>query len=141
MSELDADVKHTAERAVEMSGSMAAGSLDYSANSIEVVDAMVEELGQWTDQMAPEQIDTLVQDLGCYVLEVGRREFGGRYLWNDERDQPVLVVGEPDFRVAMMTWDKVRRRFDDPADSIAFHFHGFAERVGTATPGIDVLFV
>jgi hypothetical protein len=41
-----------------------------------------------------------------------------------------LVVGEPAFRVAIMTWDKVRGQLSgDPADNIPFFYTGFAERV------------
>lgn len=92
--------------------------------------------------LEPEQVTTLVQNFGCYILEVGRRAFGGRYLWHEGRDQPVLVVGEPDARVALLTWDKVRGRLGgDAADNILFFFQGFAEQARDATPGSDVLVV
>jgi hypothetical protein len=73
---------------------------------------------------------------------VGRREFGGRYLWHDERDQPVLVVGEPNFRVAMIAWDKVRGRVGgDAGENIPFFYAGFAERARQAKAGDDALYV
>ena len=75
-------------------------------------------------------------------LEVARREFGGDYFWSDEKIQPVLVVGEPDFHVALMTWNKVRGRMSgDPADNIPFVYTGFKDRVRRGEPGTDALYV
>ena len=86
--------------------------------------------------------DRVAEDFGCYVLEVGRRAFGGRYLWHDGRRQPVLVVGEPACRVAILAWDKCRGRLlGEEADNIPFFFAGFAERVRRLEPGTDVLVV
>ena len=90
----------------------------------------------------PTKQDALVRILGSYVLEVGRREFGGKFYWHDGRDQPVLVVGEPDYRIAILTFDKVRGRlFGDQADNIPLFYQGFAARARTAEPGADVLYV
>jgi hypothetical protein len=73
---------------------------------------------------------------------VGFKTFGGQFLWHEGRDQPVLVVGEPECRVAMITWDKVVGRLKgDKADSIPFFWQGFAERARERKPGTDVLFV
>jgi len=56
--------------------------------------------------------------------------------------RPVLIVGEPEFRVAMIAWDKVRGRLSgDKADNIPFFYAGFAERVRGAQPGDDALYV
>ncbi len=90
--------------------------------------------------MTPEQVTALVQDFGCYILEVGRRQFGGRYQWHDGRDQPVLVVGETAFRVAILAWDKVRGRLGgDEGDNIPFFYAGFAGRARQAVPGFVVV--
>jgi hypothetical protein len=60
----------------------------------------------------------------------------------NRRNAPVLVVGEPAFRVALLTWDRVRARLSgDAADNIPFFYAGFAERVRQGEPGSDVLFV
>jgi hypothetical protein len=84
-----------------------AGTLDYSEASLERVEDMLEEAAAYAEGMTPEEITMLVQSFGCYILEVGRRSLGGHYKWHEKRNQPVLVVGEPDFRVAMITWNKV----------------------------------
>ena len=83
-----------------------------------------------------------MQQFGCYVLEVARREFGGRYLWHNELQQPVLVAGEPQVHVAMVAWSKVQGRLaGDEADNISFFYSGFAERVTNAQAGTHVLYV
>src|SRR5574340_168533 len=79
---------------------------------------------------------------GCSVLEVARRNHGGRYLWLEERDQPILVWGEPEYHVAMIAWDKVRGRLSgDEADSILFFYEGFAERIKNPVAGKRVVYV
>jgi hypothetical protein len=142
VTEFFEQIASAADNAVEMSKGRGGGELDYSAASLGVVEEMLAESAEWRSELTPGQVMTLVKDFGSYILEVGRREFGGRYLWHEERDQPVLVVGEPAFRVAMLTWDKVRGRLDgDTADNIPFFYAGFSERVRAAVPGTDALYV
>lgn len=142
MTDVQDEIARAAENAVELCTSRGQGVLDYSEASLVVVEEMLAEAADWVAELTPDQLTTLVQDFGCYILEVGRREFGGRYLWHDGRDQPVLVVGEPAFRVAMLTWDKVRGRLKgDEGDNIPFHYAGFAGRARQGKPGDDVLYV
>ena len=142
MAELLDQITRAAGKAVAMSEDRGGGQLDYSEASLTVVEELVIEAGRWLAEMTPEQVSTAVEDFGCYVLEVARREFGGRYQWYDGRHQPVLVVGEPTFHVAMMTWDKVRGRLGgDAADNLAFFYAGFAERARQAVPGTRALYV
>ena len=121
MDELHEQISRSAEEAVAMCESRNGGGLDYSEASLGIVDAMLEESAGWAESLTPGQINTLVRDFGRYVLEVGRREFGGSYQWYDERDQPVLVVNEPVCRVALLAWDKVRGRIGgDAGDKNAY---------------------
>jgi len=63
-------------------------------------------------------------------------------MWFDERDQPVLVVGEPAFHVAIITFDRVRERLSgDKSCNMHFFYEGFAERVRAAVPGTKALYV
>ena len=83
----------------------------------------------------------LAQDFGCYLLEVARRKYGGNYSWHP-CEQPVLVVGEPAFHVAIMSWDKLIGRLSgDRADDLVFFYQGFAERVQRAKPGDRIVYV
>ncbi|MER2248345.1 hypothetical protein ABS772_00315 [Methylorubrum podarium] len=140
---LEATVARSAAKLVELgAGRGTSVALDYSQASLTTLEEMAEEAACWAATLTPGQIDGLVQQAGCYLLEVGRREFGGEYRWHEERDQPVLVVGEPDFHVALMTWDKVRSRLaGDRADDLRFFYDGFAERVRQAGPGTRALYV
>lgn len=143
MDKLTQEVTEAATRAVSLSELMGSAPLDYSTESLEIVEEMLAEVIAVTGgELNPDRVDMLVEDFGCYILEVGRKESGGRYAWFDQRDQPVLIVGEPDFRVAMITWDKVRGRLNgDKADNIPFFYAGFAGRVREAKPGDDALYV
>lgn len=142
MDELTCDIANTATKAVEMCASRNGMKLDYTETSLAVVEDMLAEAAAYSDSMTPDQLTILAQDFGCYILEVGRREFGGRYSWFDQRDQPVLVVGEPTFRLALLAWDKVRGRLSgDEGDNIPFFYAGFAARARRAKPGDDALYV
>jgi hypothetical protein len=116
--------------------------LDHSEASLAVIEEMLAEAAEFVDGMTDEQVVDIAQQIGCYVLEVGRRAHGGRYVWHEGRAAPVLLVGEPAFRVAMLAWDKTEGRLRGAeADSIPFFYAGFAGRVRTAQPGDDVLYV
>ena len=142
VDELTQKVAGTAMKAVEMSDMRGGRSLDFSEASLSAVEEMLEEVAAFYEELTPEQREIAAQDFGCYILEVARREFGGKYAWFEQRDQPVLVVGEPAFRIALITWDKVRGRLSgDAADNIPFFYTGFAERVRRAEPGTDALYV
>jgi len=136
------EVSATAERAVTSLQQRAGGRLDYSIASVEVVDEMLVEVSEYVADLDETVVTGLVQQLGCYVLEVGRRAFGGDYFWHDEGEQPILVVGEPEAHVALMTWSKVVGRLTgDVGDDIAFFFNGFAEKAARPEPGTNVLFL
>lgn len=139
---LTQEVARAAEQLISTLQERTSGSLDYSEGSLAVVEELLDEASDFAGDISPEQLQGLAQDFGCYILEVARREFGGRYAWFEQRDQPVLVVGEPVFRVVLLAWDKVKGRLSgDKADNIPFFYSGFAERARRATPGDDVLYV
>lgn len=142
MADFSEAVAQRAEHAVEVAGYLGAEGLDYSEASLVIVDRLLAESSRWIGELTPIQIDGFVTEFSCYILEVGRKEFGGRYLWHDGREALVLVVGEPDFRVAILAWDKVKGRVGgDAGDNIPFFYAGFAERVRKAVPGTDALYV
>ncbi|WP_208509553.1 hypothetical protein [Variovorax paradoxus] len=120
----------------------AGGRLDYSEQSLATVEEMLAEASQYAKEMPAADVKALVELLGSYILEVGRRQHGGTYQWHEARSQPVLVGGPPKFSVAMMTFDKVRGRLSgDPADNIVFFYEGFSERAKTASPGTNALYI
>ncbi len=139
---LSEEIAAAARRAVTMSETRGGGQLDYSEASLDILKEMLAESAQYAAEMTSKQVKVLAQDFGAYILEVAQRRFGGRYAWLEQRDQPVLIVGEPDCRIALITWDKVSGRLaGDAGDDIPFFYAGFAERALQAKPGDDVLFV
>src|SRR5262249_59950882 len=110
VDELGRDIARAAEDAVAACEYLSGAPPDYSEASLAAVDEALGQARHWREEMSPEEFENLARAFGCYVLEVARRQFGGRYRWFERRDAPVLVVGEPAFRVALLTWDHVRGR-------------------------------
>lgn len=142
MNAIHEEVVSTAERAVAALQERAGGRLDGSVESLKVVDEMLVEVAEYVADLDEAVVTNLVQQLGCYVLEVGRRAYGGTYFWHEEGEQPILVVGEPEAHVALMTWSKVTGRITgDEGDDIVFFFDGFAAKAAHPEPGSNVLFL
>lgn len=142
MEKLATDIARAAEKAVELYEGRYGDKLDYSEASLALVDRLLAEATSWVSDLTHFQFNELVENISAYILEVGRREFGGRYMWHEGQDQPVLVVGEPDCRIGVLTREKVRGRLGgDDGDQIPFFYAGFAERARDAKFGDDVLFV
>ncbi|GAA5172938.1 hypothetical protein GCM10025770_39710 [Viridibacterium curvum] len=107
-----------------------------------MIEEILDEASQYKDQLSKKDQDALVELIGSYILEVAHRKHGGKYLWHEKENQPVLVIGEPKFHVAIITFNKVRGRMSgDKGDNIPFFYEGFAERVKSATPGTKALYV
>ena len=142
MTDTAAEVTRLAARCLDTLQERAGGSLDYSVASLTVIEEILAEASEFYSELPEGQIRAIVQEVGCYILCVGHRQFGGEYFWHDERAQPVLAVGEPEKHVAMMTWDKVHGRLSgDVGDNIPFFYDGFAERAATAPAGTRALYV
>lgn len=136
------DVVDTAKRAVDNFHDRSGGGLNFSESSLSIVEEMLAEASDYISQMSQPEISSLVQLLGCYVLEVARTTYGGEYAWLDEARGPVLIVGEPATHIAIATWAKVRGRLSgDPADNIPFFYQGFADMASTLPAGKRKLFV
>jgi hypothetical protein len=137
MSEIGAEVERMAGEAALIVKDRTGKAPDFSERSLAAIEGTLDEASRYFADLPEDQAIKLVQYFGCYLLEVARRQFGGTYLWHEQRDQPVLVVGEPKFHVAIITWDKVRGRLrGDKADNVSFFFDGFAQRVRRAEPGV-----
>lgn len=142
VTDIGSQIKEKAELAVGQFQDRAGGRLDYSEKSLASVEEMLEEAAQYAGQMPPQDINALAELLGSYILEVAYRSHGGRFYWHEQKNQPVLVVGEPKFHVAIMTFDKVRGRLGgDDGDNIPFFYEGFAAKVRSATPGTRALYI
>jgi hypothetical protein len=141
VSELPDEIAEAAERAVQMAADRGGAQLDYTEASIPLVEEILAEVAEYASQMSQDQLQTLAEDFGSYVLEVARRTYGGRYLWYKDRE-PVLMVGDDTSHVAIATWGKVKGRLSgDEADDIPYFYEGFAARVKSVEPGQRTLYV
>lgn len=142
MSTVLDDVVSTAKRAVTTFHERSNDGLDFSEDSLSIVEEMLAEASDYVGEMPQSQVSGLVRLIGCYILEVARAAYGGEYSWIDDTRGPVLVVGEPETHIAISTWDKVRGRLSgDLADNIPFFYQGFAEMARKGPPGQRTLFV
>ena len=77
---------------------------------------------------------------GSYVFEVARRNYGGKYYWYDQMNQPILVTGQPNFEISIIAFDKVKMRIENgKEDKIPFYFNGYEERVKAGKSGDKAL--
>ena len=142
MTDLQAEVIRMSEKAVLTVQERTGEAPDYSEESLNTIEEALEEASQHATSLTERQVLGLAQLFGCYVLEVARRHLGGTYHWDEQRSQPVLVVGEPQFHVGIIAWDKIRGRLNgDPADNIPFFYQGFAQRVRSAIPDVRAMYV
>ncbi|WP_167629385.1 hypothetical protein [Aquipseudomonas alcaligenes] len=139
--DLETQVTEKASLAVAQMNDRAAGKLDYSEESLYAVEEMAAEAAQYKDQLDPATVDSLTQLLGSYILEVAHRKHGGSYVWLESENSPALVVGEPEYRLALSTFAKVHGRLSgDEADNLIFFYQGFSERLKSPSPGMSALY-
>jgi hypothetical protein len=135
-------IRQKAELAVSQFQKRASANLDYSEKSLAKMEELLSEAAEYKNQMQEPEVKALVELMGSYILEVAFRKYGGKYFWHEGRNQPVLVVGQPKFKVGIMTFDKVKGRLSgDKGDNIVFFYEGFAASLKNASPGMDVLYV
>ncbi|PUA38173.1 hypothetical protein C8Z91_15715 [Paenibacillus elgii] len=104
------------------------GNFDFSVDSLRNVDDILEELGGF--ELDDNILDSVSSMAGCYIFEVARRNYGGKYYWLQEREQPVLVTGEPEFSISIMAFEKVRSRIQNgKEDEIPYYFDGYIRAV------------
>lgn len=114
---------------------LAPEALDFSSDTLDVVDDILETF-RAQDGPLPEPLLWMVS---CYVLEVARREYGGRYLSGPESDPVVLVMGEPEVQIGIMVFSKVRGRIaNGEEDSITFFYDGIEPAIAR---GLDATIV
>lgn len=138
LDEFTQDMIDSADAFVEY-GSTRFSGLDYSVESLKVVDEALAEVADHYEDMDEDTRENWIATIGAYVFEVARRKYGGKYFWYKEMNQPILVTGLPEFEVSIVAFDKVRGRIENgPADNIPFYFKGYVERVENKQSGLVV---
>ncbi len=131
-----------AERIVDGFGEKFDDAFDYSIESLEVLDELLENFADFAEQMDEEMKSDLIAQAGSYIFEVARRNYGGKYFWYDQLNQPILVTGLPSFEISILAFEKVKLRIENGSeDSIPYFFKGYEERVKQAKAGDKAMIV
>ena len=134
------DMTSNAERISEAYNEMLGGTLDFTVTSLGVLDELLQQFHENKNDIDREMKSDLIAQAGSYIFEVARRNYGGKYFWYDQMNQPILVTGQPDFEISILAFDKVRMRIQNgPEDQIPFYFKGYEERVKQGKKGDKAL--
>ena len=140
--EFIADSTANAERIIEAFGEKYDDAFDYSVKSLESLDELLDNFADFAEKLDDEMKSDLIAQAGSYIFEVARRNFGGKYFWYDQLDQPILVTGLPNYEISLVAFDKVKMRIENgKEDNIPFFFQGYSERVIKAKPGDKAMIV
>lgn len=86
--------------------------------------------------------NSMINLLGSYVLHTAKTLNGGAYQMFEERPQPLLVCGLPNYSVGFLAMEKVAGRINgDEGDNIPFFYGGLVRAIERATPGSHALIV
>ena len=140
MNDLMADIISTAENFADNFRDK--GYFDFSIDSLRDVNTILEEIGDFVlDENEQYNCSTMV---GSYIFEVARRNYGGKYYWVEEEQQPILVAGEPEFSVSIKAWDKAKKYIVNGGDEdIPFYIDGYKEHIekGKVNKGYRVIII
>lgn len=131
------DIIHTAESFAENFKDH--GSFDFSIQSLKLVDDLLGEVRDFIDE--EDALYNIYTMVGSYIFEIVRGNFGGNYYWLQKESQPMLVIGEPDYSVTFMAWEKVKGHILKGAeDNIPFYIDGVIQQIerGKQQPGLRV---
>ncbi|QIQ21579.1 hypothetical protein [Zophobihabitans entericus] len=141
-NELYEEIKAWSDNAILHSPAWSVNELDYSEKSLSAVEIIVDELSAKHLEVSEEQLDMIAQEYGCYMLIAAQRLYGGEFYWNEDVEQPMLIVGEPDACIVLLTWNKVKGRLlGDKIDHLAYFFEQFAADAKAPEAGKKVIYM
>lgn len=131
------DVIYNAEKILEAFNNELDGVLDYSVKSLEVIDDdLLSQFHENLHDVDETMKENAIIQFGSYIFEVARRNYGGKYYWYEQLDQPILVTGQPDFEISILAFEKVKQRIENGyEDNIPFFFKGYVQKLATAKKG------
>lgn len=136
LDEFTQQMSNAANACIEHFDKRYGGGLDYSESSLKLVDQILEDASDFFPEMEENQQKWIINSVGSYIFEVARKNYGGRYFWFDQREQPIFVTGQPEFEISIVVFDKVQGRLvNGKEDNIPYFFEGYSERVKKAKPG------
>lgn len=130
------EMTSNAERITGAYNEMLDGALDFTVNSLIALDELLEQFHENQKDIDEEMKSDVIAQAGSYVFEVARRNYGGKYFWYDQMNQPILVTGQPNFEISIIAFDKVKMRIENgKEDQLPFYFKGYEERVKQGKQG------
>ncbi len=122
---------NTAERLISSFNEEVGFKLDYSESSLIILDKKILNLFyENKDNMGSDMKEDIIAQAGSYIFEVARRNYGGKYYWDDKMKQPILVTGHSDREVSMVAFEKVKQRIENGnEDNIPLFFKDFSKQV------------
>lgn len=136
------EIEAWANNAVFNSSSWSINQLDYSEKSISVVEIIIGEFADKNLSLSDDQIAMISQEYGCYLLYTAQKIYGGEFYWNEAYQQPMLIVGEPDASIVLMTWNKVKGRLmGDKADHLGYFIDEFGKDAKAIQTGKKVFYI
>ena len=114
--------------------------LDYSQQSLVVIDRLLSEYtNDWKD-MSIESQSELLTNASSYILWIAHQQYNGNFYWSEQYLQPVLVIGEPDYRIAFMLQDKIHNYIEKKDDQkISLLYRKIAEEQQRAIKDSNIL--
>ena len=73
--------------------------LDYSLQSLMVIDHLLDDYSPRWEKLSTEEQNEILTNASCYILWIAQQQYGGKFYWSEQHRQPVLVIGEPDYRL------------------------------------------
>ncbi|RKS87171.1 hypothetical protein DES39_0388 [Orbus hercynius] len=141
-NELYEEVKAWAENAIFHSPTWSINQLDYSEKSISVVEVILSEMAEKSLLLTEDQVTMLTQEYGCYLLFTAYKLYGGEFFWHGEQEQPMLIVGEPEANIVLLTWHKVKGRLmGDKLDNVAYFLEQFGNDASAPHAGKKVIYL
>ncbi|WP_392566847.1 hypothetical protein RHO15_04530 [Utexia brackfieldae] len=141
-NELFEEINAWSNNAVLNSPAWSLNQLDYSEKSVSAVEIIIDEISAKHHEISEEQLDMLAQEYGCYLLITAWRLYGGEFYWNEDLQQPMLIVGEPETCIILLTWQKVKGRLlGDKVDHLGYFFEQFSLDAKATESGKQVLYM
>lgn len=142
MGKLQENIVTTANNFVSRMQESGFDEFDFSIKSLEEVDEFLDSFeGQTLNEDVLYNVSSMA---GCYIFETARQNYGGKYYWLEDEQQPILIAGEPDFCVSIRAWQKVKGRLlNGVEDNIPFYIAGYKEHIekGKQTKGYRAMIV
>ena len=115
--------------------------LDFQFQSLHLVDTIL--IGARTGAVSFHRKQWLAAHAGAYLYRtVASRVSAYKYIWYHPLDQLMMVVGPPEYRIALLAQEAVQQRLDTAQEfTLTQLYTSFELALVNAKPGDDLLFL